>query len=88
MFSINTSKFTSNKFADYAELPQAVYVPILDNAPPTVNNPITIGVKQVAIGEGDEVHGQFDNGADATITNLFFYLHNYKAYDCQFKRHV
>ena len=30
------------------------------------------------------MQGQFDNGTDATVTNLLVYLHDYKAYDRQF----
>ena len=44
-----------------------------------------IDVKAVAAHKGNEVRGQFDNGADANVTNLFVYLHDYKPYNRKFK---
>ena len=76
-------KFSSNKLAEIGILPQAV--PIVDDDPPTVDDPILIGVKAVALYEVNEVRGYFDNGADTTVTNLLVYLHNYKPYNHKFK---
>ena len=53
---------------------KSVYVPV--DAPPVVDDPITIEVKVVAVDDNDEVRGQFDNGDDTTIPNLLVYLHN------------
>ena len=44
-----------------------------------------IDVKAVAAHDSNEVCGQFDNGADTTVTNLLVYLHNSKPYDRKFK---
>ena len=46
-----------------------------------VDNPITIEVKGVGV-DSNAVYGKFDNGADATSTNLLVYLHDYKADNC------
>ena len=80
---INTSKFSSNELAAIDNLPQAI--PIFDDNTPAVDDPILIDVKAVAARDGNEFRGQFDNGADATVTNLLVYLHNYKPYDRKFK---
>ena len=80
---INTSKFTSDELAEIDKLPQAV--PILDEDTPAVDDPILIAVKVVAVYNGNEVHGKFDNGADATVGNFLAYLHDYKPYDRKFK---
>ena len=87
---INTKKFTSDELAAYDDLPQAV--PILDSNTPTVDEPILIDVKAVALAvdpadayDGNDVRAQFDSGADATVTNLRVYLHDYKPYNRKFK---
>ena len=70
MLRINTKKFTSNKLAAFDSLPQAV--PILESNTPTVEEPILIDVKSVVADgyDGNDVRAQFDNCADATVTNL------------------
>ena len=85
---INTEKFTSDELAANDDLPQAV--PILDSNTPTVEEPVLIDVKAVAVDpadayDGNDVCAQFDSGADATVTNLFVYLHDYKPYNRKFK---
>ena len=80
---INTSKFISDDVVNYTKPPQTV--PILDKAPPNIDDTITIEVKGVAVEDVDVVCGQFNSGTDATITNLLVYLHDYKAYDREFK---
>ena len=72
---MNTSKFTSDEPASLAELPQAV--PILNDDPSIVDDPIVIDVKAVALDDSSQVGGEFDNGADAVVANLLVYLHNY-----------
>ena len=88
MLRINTKKFTSDELAAFDDLPQAV--PILDSNTPAVEEPILIDVKAVAIDpadayDGNDVRAQFDSGADATVTNLRVYLHDYKPYNRKFK---
>ena len=83
---INTTKFTSNDLAVINELPRAV--PILDDDTPAVDDPILIDARTVAVHDGNQVCGQFNNGADTTVTNLLVYLHDYTPYDHKFKYHV
>ena len=47
----------------------------------------TITVNAVAIDKDDAtaIRGQFDSGADATVTNLLIYLHSYRPYTRKFK---
>ena len=51
------------------------------------HNPNNITVNAVKIAKDDPtvICGQFDSGADATVTNLLPYLPNYQPYTCQFK---
>ena len=72
--------------------PDAIEVPVYDS--PTKVNPLNVGtmyeywesdedvitVNAVAIDKDDStaIHGQFDSGADATVTNLLIYLHDYR----------
>ena len=60
-------------------------VPNLDDNTPAVDNPILIDVQVVAAHDGNEVRAQFDSGANATVTNLWVYLHDYKPYNRKFK---
>ena len=83
LLCIDTSKFSSDELATIDNLPQAV--PILDEDTPVVNEPILIIVKAIPAHDRNEVRGQFNNGADATVTNLLVYLHEYKLYDRKFK---
>ena len=85
---VNTKKFTSDAADD--DLPQAVH--ILDSNTPTVDEPALIDVKAVALAvdpadayDNNDVRAQFDSGADATVTNLRVYLHDYKPYNRKFK---
>ena len=47
----------------------------------------TVTVNAVAIDKDDHtaIRGQFDSGADATVTNLLTYLHSYRPYTRKFK---
>ena len=88
VLQIKTSKFLSNELINFAELPQAVSIlPLADN-PPIVDDLILIDVKVVAVHDSNKVPSQFDIGADATVTNLLIYLHDYKPYGRKFKWHV
>ena len=82
---INTKKFTSNELAAIDNLPQED--PILESDTPTVEDPILADVKAVVADayDGNDVRAQFDSGADATLTNLLVYLHDYKPYNRKFK---
>ena len=46
-----------------------------------------IAVNAIAIDNDDlsAIRGQFDSGADATVTNLLIYLHKYQPYTTRFK---
>ena len=48
---INTKKFTSDELAAFGDLPQAI--PILESNIPTVEEPILIDVKAVAVDPAD-----------------------------------
>ena len=54
------------------------------------HDPDNIIVNAVKIAKDDPtaIRGQFDSGADATVTNLLTYLHNYRPYTRRFKCHV
>ena len=52
----------------FDNLPQAVS--ILDEDTPAVGEPILIDVKSIAAHDSNKVRGQFDNGADVTVTKL------------------
>ena len=54
---INTSKFSPNELAEIEKLPKAV--PILDDNTPTVDDPILINIKVVAVHDSNEVCSQF-----------------------------
>ena len=87
VIKINTFKFFSDQLVECAELPQAI--DISDDITPVVAGPIIIEVKGVAYDNAgaltDQACSQFDNGANATVTNLLVYLHDYKAFDHKFK---
>lgn len=48
-------------------------------------NLVIIKVKAVIIDGKDKVRAQFNTGANASVTNLFVYLHDYKLYDHKYK---
>ena len=39
---------------------------------------ITVNAVEINKDDSTAIHGQFDSGADATVTNLLIYLHNYQ----------
>ena len=51
------------------------------------HDPENITVNSLKISKDDPtaIRGQFDSGADATVTNLLIYLHNYRPYSTRFK---
>ena len=51
------------------------------------HNPMNITVNDVKITKDDPtaIRGHFDSGANATVTNLLIYLHNYHPYSACFK---
>ena len=46
---------------------------------------ITVNAIKIAKDDPTAIRGQFDSGADATVTNLLMYLHNYWPYTRRFK---
>ena len=46
---------------------------------------ITVNVVEIDKDDPTAVCGQFESGADATLTNLLIYLHDYKHYNTKFK---
>ena len=54
-------------------IPPKQAVLILDNNTPAIDDPILIDVKAVTTHDGNEVCGQFNNGADTTVTDLLVY---------------
>ena len=86
---INSLKFTSDQLAKVVELLEVVAIE--DDATPTADEPTTTGVNAVTIDENDtiadtdQICGQFEHGANATVTNFLVDLCEYKAYDHKFK---
>lgn len=50
-----------------------------------VDNPDQINIKSVVVNVENQVRGQYYSGAEASITNLLVYFHDYKAYTHKFK---
>ena len=46
---------------------------------------IIFNAVRIAKDDPTAICGQFDSGADATVTNLLTYLHHYRPYTCRFK---
>ena len=46
---------------------------------------ITVNAVEITKDDPTAIRGQFDSGANATVTNLLIYLHNYQPYTTQFK---
>ena len=43
---------------------------------------ITFNAVKISKDDPTTIRGQFDSGADTTVTNLLIYLHNYRPYTC------
>ena len=46
---------------------------------------ITVNAVKITKEDPTAIRGQFDSGANATVTNLLMYLHNYQTYTTKFK---
>ena len=86
---INTTRFTSDELAEYAN-PPAICVPAFsESSSPSIDeivpDPIDTEVQAVAVNPdlliaSDEICCQYNGGTDATVTNLLAYFHDYRAY--------